>query len=58
MGVLEVVGTERFKFGGGEEEGSGRIGRRGGDNQGGGNAPGNDEGPGIRAGVQSRNLTY
>ena len=30
MGVSAVMGTGRFIFGGGEEEGSGGIGRRGG----------------------------
>ena len=58
MGVLEVVGTGRFRFGGGEEEGSGIIGRRGGDKQGGGNSPRNDDGTGMRAGVKSIKLTY
>ena len=51
VGVLAVVGIGQFKFGGGEEEVSVGIGRRGGDNQGWGNAPGNDEGSGMRAGV-------
>ena len=37
MGVLAVVVTGQFRFLGGEEEGSGRIGRRGGNNKGGGN---------------------
>ena len=31
MGVSVVVGIGRFRFGGGEEEGSGGIRRRGGD---------------------------
>ena len=56
--VSAVVGTGRFTFGGGEEEGSGRIEQRGGDKQGGLNAPGNDDGPGMRAGVQDSNLIY
>ena len=43
---------------GGEEEGSGGIGRRGGNKGGGGNAPGNNNGLGIRAGVQISNLIY
>ena len=58
MDVSVVVGTGRFRFGGGKEEGSGGIGRRGGDKQGGGNAPGNENGPVMRAGVKSSNLTY
>ena len=57
-GVPEVVVTGRFRFGGGEEEGGGRIGQRGGDRRGGGNIPRNDDGPGMRAGVQSSKLTY
>ena len=56
-GVSEVVVIGRFIFGGGEEEDSGRIGRRGGDMEGGGNAPRNNDGPGMRAGVKSSNLT-
>ena len=58
MGVSTVVVTGGFRFGGGEEEGSGVIGWRGGDNRRGGSAPGNDDGPGMRVGVQSSNLTY
>ena len=58
MGVLAVVGTGRFIFGGGKEEGSGGIGRRGGYEQGGGNDPGNNDGPGMRLGVQSSNWKY
>ena len=58
VGVLAVVGTGRFRFGGVEEEGISGIVRRGGNKQGGGNAPGNDDGPGMRAGLQSSNLTY
>ena len=57
-GVLSVVGTERFRFGGGKEEGSGGIGWRGDNKQGGGNDPGKDNEPGMRAGLQSSNLTY
>ena len=56
MGVLEVVGTGRFRFRGGKELGSGVIGRSLGGKQRGGNAPGNNGGPGIRVGVHSRNL--
>ena len=48
--VLAVVRTGRFRFRGGKEEGSDRIGQRGGNNQGGGNSPGNDDRPGMRAG--------
>ena len=51
MSVSLVLVTGRFGFGGYKEEGSGRIGWRGGDKQGGGNAPGNDDGLGMRAGV-------
>ena len=58
MGVSVVVVTGRFMFGGYEKEGSGGIGRRGGDKQGGGNATGNNDGPIFRAGVQISNLTY
>ena len=58
MGVSLVVGTGQFIFGGGEEEGSGIIGWRGGDKRGGGNAPVNDDGTGMRAGVKISNLTY
>ena len=58
MGVLAVVGTGRFIFGGGKEEGSGGIGQRGGDKRVVGNAPVKDDGPVMRSGVQSRNLTY
>ena len=39
-GVSEVVGIERFRFGGGKEEGSDGITKIGGDKQGRGNAPG------------------
>ena len=56
-GILVVVVTGRFRFGGGEEEGSGGIGWIGGDRQGGGNAPRNNDGSGMRARVQSSNLT-
>ena len=56
MGVLAVVVTGRFRFGGFKEEVSGGIGRRGGYKRGGGNVSGNDDGPGIRAGVKSSNL--
>ena len=57
--ILAVVVIGRFIFlGGGLEEGSSRIGQRGGDKRGGGNAPGNDDGKGMRAGLQSRNLAY
>ena len=58
VGVLTVVGTGQFRFGGGKEEVSGVIGLRGGNKQGGVNVPGNDDGPGMRAGVQISNLTY
>ena len=58
MGVSAVIGTGRFRFGGGKEEGSGGIGWIGGNKRGGGNASGNDDGPEMRAGVQSSNLTY
>ena len=58
MVVLALVGTGRFIFGGGKEEGSGGLVRRGGDKRSGGNAPENDNGPGMRVGVQSSNLTY
>ena len=58
MVVSAVVETRRFRFGGGEEEGSGGIGHRGGDKQVGGNALGNDDRMGMRAGVQSSNLIY
>ena len=57
-GVLVVVVTGRFIFGGGEEEGGRGIGRRGGDRLGVWNDPRNDNGTVIRAGVQSSNLTY
>ena len=57
-GVLAVVGTGRFRFVGEEKEGNGGIGRRGGYRKGGGNALRNDDGPGMRSGVQSSNLTY
>ena len=56
MGVSVVVITGRFRFIGGEEVVNSVIGRRGGDEQGGGNVPGNDDGPGMRAGVHSGNL--
>ena len=58
-GVLEVAGTGRSIFGGGGKEvsGSGGIVRRGDDRRGEGNAPRNDDGPRMRAGVQSSNLT-
>ena len=51
--------TGRSRFGGGEKEGSGSggIGQRGDARLRGGNAPRNDGGTGMRAGVQSRNLT-
>ena len=54
-GVSAVVVTGWFRFGEGEEEGSGGIGigRRGGDRQGGGNAPRNDDGPGMSTGVKN-----
>ena len=58
MGVLVVVGTVRFIFGVVKEEGSGEIGWRGGNKQGGGNTPGNDYGTGMRGEVKSSNLTY
>ena len=53
------MGTGQSIFGGDEEEGrgSGGIVQRGDDRREGGNAPGNDDGPVIRAGVQSSNLT-
>ena len=53
-----VVVTVRVRSGGGKEEGSGGIGRRGGDRRGGVNAPRNNNGAGIRAGVKITNLTY
>ena len=58
-GVPEVVGTGRSRFGESEEDvsSSGRIGRIGDDRQGGGNAPRNDYGPGMRSVVQISNLT-
>ena len=58
-GVPELVGTGRSRFGGDEEEGSGsgKIGQRGYNMQGGGNSPRNDDGPGMRAGVKISNLT-
>ena len=58
VGVLTVVGIVRFIFLEGKEEGSGRIGWRGGDKQRGGNTPGNDNRSGMRAGVQNSKLTY
>ena len=58
MCVSAVVVTGRFIFGGGKEEGSGGIGRRGEDRQGGENYPRNENGTGMRAEVQSINLTY
>ena len=58
MGVSAAVGTGRFRFGGGEGEGSGVIIWRGGNKQGGWNAPENNNGPGMSAGVQSSNLTF
>ena len=58
LGVSAVLVTGRFIFVGGKEEGSGGIRRRGGNSQGGGNAPGNDYRTGVRAGVQSSNLSY
>ena len=53
-----MVGTVRSRFGGGKEEGSdsGGIGQIGDYKRGGGNEPRNDNGPGMRAGVQSSNL--
>ena len=57
MGVSEVVGIGRLIFVGGKEKGSGEIGRRGVDKQGGGNAPENDDELGMRARVQIRKLT-
>ena len=58
-GVPEVVVTGRSRFVGGKEEGSGSggIGQRVEARQGGGNVPRKDDGPGMRAGVQSRDLT-
>ena len=53
-----VVVTGQVRFGGGKEEGSGRIERRGGYRRGGRNAPKNDNRPGMRVGVQSSNLSY
>ena len=50
MVVLALVGTGRFRFGGVEEEGSDGIGGRLGYKRGGGNTPGNYDGPVMRAG--------
>ena len=52
-------GNSTVYIGGGEEEGSGSggIGQRVDDRRGGGNAPRKYDGPGMRAGVQSSNLT-
>ena len=50
------MGTGRYIFGGGEEEGSGVIRRRGGDRRGGENATRNEDGPGMRARVQISKL--
>ena len=50
--------TGRVISGGGEEEGTGGIGKRGGYRRGGWNDPRNNDTPGMRAGVQSSNLTY
>ena len=55
-GVSVVVGTGIFIFGGGKEEGSGKIICRGGNRQGRGNSPRNENGPGMRVGIQSSNL--
>ena len=58
MGVSSLVVTGQFIFVGGKEEGSGGIGQTEGNKLGGGNAPGNDDRPGIREGVQSNILKY
>ena len=57
MGVSAVMGKRKFIFVGGKEEGSGGTGWRGGDKIRLGNAPGNEYGPGMMAGLKSRNLT-
>ena len=51
--------TGRSIFGGVKKEGSGSggIGQRGDDRQGEGNAPRNNNGTGMKVGVQSSNLT-
>ena len=58
-GVPEVVGTGQSISGGVEEEvsGSGLIGQRRGNRLGGRNSPRNYDGPGMRVGVKSSNLT-
>ena len=58
VGVLTVVRTGQSRFGGGEEERSSGSVRIGGDKQGGGNDPGNNDRTVMREGVQSSNLTY
>ena len=52
MCVLEVAETGKFIFGGDKEEGIGRIEWKVGDKQGGGSAPGHNNGQGMRAGLQ------
>ena len=53
-----MVGTGRSIFEGGKERGDRcGIGKRVGDRRGGGNAPRNDDGAGMRDGVRSRKLT-
>ena len=46
-----MVGIGKFRFGGGEGEGSSRIGQRGGDKRGVGNASVKDGRTGMRAGA-------
>ena len=53
-----MAGTGRVRYEGVGEEVSGGIGQIGGDRRGGGNVPRNDDGPVIREGVKSSNLTY
>ena len=55
-GISAVVGKGGSRFGVGKEEGSGGIRRMVGNRQGGGNAHRNDDGPGMRAGIQIRNF--
>ena len=50
MGVYAVAVAGRIGPGGVERECSGRVIRRGGEIQGGGNGTGRDDGPGIRVG--------
>ena len=58
MGVLVVVGTGWFRFGGGKNSAAAELDEEEEISKEEGTPPRKNDGPGMRAGVQSSNLTY